>query len=260
MLRQIALAATLTVVGAASQAADLPSRSAAHAPSITAVPVFSWTGFYAGVNAGYAWGEFKESNSSITTDGTFPGLPPAPATYLGTPRKTKADGFLGGVQAGYNAQFGALVIGAEADYQFADLDSKTSYLGSIAGPYYATEAKLNQFGTLRARVGYAFDRVMVYGTGGLAVGQVKSSVAVTPGTTPIGATYAAGVSNTSIGYALGAGVEAALGTNWSVKGEYLYVDLGKENSNYAIGGGATATADLKTDAQIVRIGLNYRFN
>jgi outer membrane immunogenic protein len=259
MLSRLSLALTLGLLGGVSHAADLPSRAGA-APFMAATPVFLWTGFYAGVNAGYGWGKFDERDSSITTDGTFPGLPPAPATYYGAPRTVKADGFVGGVQAGYNAQFGALVLGVEADYQFADLDRTTNYLGSVAGPYYLTNAKLNQFGTVRGRVGYAFDRFMVYGTGGLAAGRVKTSVAVTPGITGVGTAYGAIVSDMSVGYALGAGVEAALWSKWSVKGEYLYVNLGKEGSTYRIGGGASATANIKTDAQIVRVGLNYRFN
>lgn len=259
MLRSIAIAGTLAILGGVSHAADLPSR-VAPVPYVTAAPIFSWTGFYAGVNAGYGWGKFDERDSSITTDGTFPGLPATPATYAGLPRTVKADGFVGGLQAGYNAQFGALVVGVEADYQFADLDRTIDYLGSVAGPYYLTNAKLNQFGTVRGRIGYAFDRFMVYGTGGLAAGSVKTSVAVTPGTTGVGTAFAASVSDTSVGYALGGGVEAALWANWSVKAEYLYVNLGRERSTYPIGGGASASANIKTDAQIVRVGLNYRFN
>ncbi|MGQ4273296.1 outer membrane beta-barrel protein [Terrihabitans sp. B22-R8] len=162
----------------------------------------NWTGFYAGAHLGYGFGD---ANSADT------------------------DGFLIGVQGGYNWQYNAFLVGLEADISY----SGVGYNG------LADEYEIDWLGTARGRIGYAFDRFVAYGTGGLAWANAE---------------YDSGVStdsNTHIGWTLGAGVEAAVTQNISAKAEYLYMDFGDESYS----GAGTIESDLHT----VRLGVNYRF-
>lgn len=193
----LGLAAVLATPAAA---ADLAYRAPA---AYAAAPVFTWTGFYLGANAGYGWGE---------------------ADYSGD-----IDGFLGGIQAGYNYQLsGPFVIGIEADIQYSNIESSVF--------------TLDYFGTVRARAGFAVDQFLLFGTGGLAYGR---------GTYEIG-----GLSNdqTNVGWTIGAGAEYAIDLNWSVKAEYLYVDLGSETYTTVAG-----PIDVGLTSNILRAGVNYRF-
>ncbi|MFY7948785.1 MAG: outer membrane protein [Gemmatimonas sp.] len=205
----------LVAAGAAS-AADLPSRKGPVVAPVYA-PVFTWTGFYVGVNAGYGFGNVN-----------------AGAFVL--PRRVSIgniDGFIGGGQVGYNYQMGQFVVGLEADIQGADLKASNAFGDRIKTEY---------FGTVRGRVGFAFDRFMPYITGGWAYGNVKTSIA------------GIGSSDTSHtgGYAVGAGVEYAFTNNLTAKVEYLYVDLGEKNFR------ATGVK-VGTDFSVIRAGLNYKF-
>ena len=199
LLAGLALAVAAAVP---ASAADLSYRApvAYAAPA----PVFTWTGFYIGANAGYGWGEADWSDDT--------------------------DGFLGGVQAGYNWQAvgSPLVVGIEADIQGTNIESPTF--------------TLDYFGTVRARLGYAVDQFLIYGTGGFAYGKGNYEVA--------------GLSNsqTNTGWTIGAGGEYAFTPNWSVKAEYLYLDLGKESYETVSG-----PLDIGTTANILRVGANYRF-
>ncbi len=130
----------------AASAADLPVRSRSYAAPVTPVAAFSWTGFYIGGNVGYGWGK---------TTGTAANAIPAVGNF-------DIDGAFGGVQGGYNWQFNNWVVGIEADYQWGSLD------GSKSVGIATDSAKLDRFGTVRGRIGYAWDRWMVYGTGGYA--------------------------------------------------------------------------------------------
>jgi outer membrane immunogenic protein len=207
-----------------SFAADLP-RPSYKAP-IYSVPGFSWTGFYAGINAGYGWAK-SDWSSAITTG------------------STKPKGVLAGLTLGYNLQTGSWVWGLEGDIDYSGMKgSDASGTGACAAP--GCETKNTWFGTARGRLGYAgWDRWLPYITGGAAFGDVKMTSAATTSET-----------KTKFGYTLGAGVEYALMTNWSAKIEYLYADLGKSTC-------AAATCGVDTDvtykANLVRVGLNYRF-
>ena len=198
----------------AASAADLP-RQYTKAPAPMAPPVFNWSGFYIGANAGYGW-----------ADSSF----------------GDANGFIGGGQIGYNWQgLGSpLVLGLEADLQFSDMSTSATVGGVTA------DADINAFGTVRGRIGYAFDRFMIYGTGGLAFTNTELSLSA----------GGASVSDDdwSTGWTLGGGVEWALMPNWSAKLEYLYVDSGDTTLALA---GTTVTGDY--DFSVVRAGLNYRF-
>lgn len=188
----LASVAALGIIAAgAASAADLPSRKGPVAAPVYIPPVFTWTGFYVGANAGYGWGNVNTNGGvAITNTGDL-------------------DGFVGGAQVGYNYQMGQFVLGLEADIQGADL-STGDKLGGLP-------VKTDYFGTVRARAGIAFDRFMPYVTGGWAYGNVKTSVP------------ALGFSNDSShtgGWALGGGLEYAITNNLIAGVEYLYVDLG----------------------------------
>jgi outer membrane immunogenic protein len=151
--------AALLGLTAGAMAADLPS-TAAPAPMI-AVPIFTWTGFYVGVNAGYGW--------SSNDDATFvPGVGVVDADDDG--------GFVGGAQIGYNHQIGMFVLGAEADIQWADIGGNAGFVHPVLG--YIEDDSDEWFGTLRARAGVALDRALVYATGGLAFGDSDAGWAV----------------------------------------------------------------------------------
>lgn len=214
-------------------AADLPSRYAAPAPVfVSESRAFDFTGFYAGLNGGYSRGEFRSSNSSA---GGF-GLPDAQGDLRGA---------FGGGQAGYNVQYGRLVFGVETDLQGSRAKSGSAFpnAGGVT-----TEASLNWFGTTRGRVGYAFDRVLFYGTGGLAYAGIDGT-----SNDPAGI-YTGKQGQVHFGYALGAGIEYAFADRWTVKAEYLHLDLGKKT--YTV---QDARSDGRYTADLARVGLNYRF-
>ena len=192
---------------ASAQAADFSYRRQAAQPYTVNQPLngFSWAGPYLGANLGYNWG-------SVSNSGTNP------------------TGFAGGVQGGYNWQFGSpWVFGLEADIQATGADD-TFAAWKFSNPWY---------GTVRGRVGYALNpNFMLYGTGGLAFGELK-------GSTPF---YSA--SHVSAGWTVGAGAEFALNNAWSLKAEYLYVDLDSSRINGLPNGYSFST---------VRVGVNYHF-
>lgn len=213
----LASVAALGILAAgAASAADLPSRKGPVAAPVY-VPVFTWTGFYVGANAGYGWGNVNGNNLGQIGD---------------------LDGFVGGGQIGYNYQIGQFVIGAEADFQGADLGN-----GSNLG---LASVKTEYFGTVRARVGVAFDRFLPYITGGWAYGNVKTSIPAIA--------FSADRSHTG-GWVIGGGLEYAFTNNLIGGVEYLYVDLGEKNVlNNGFG-----QAKVGTDFSVVRARLSYKF-
>ena len=238
----IATTALVTLAGAAA-AADLPARGVAPAPYVAA-PIFSWTGFYIGVNGGYG----GDAN-------TYPITTPL-APIAATAKITSSGGF-GGGQIGYNYQFGSFVAGLEADIQGSDIKGELSADAVVGatGINASAGSDLRYFGTARGRIGYAFfDRAMVYATGGYAYGDSRSFFNLNLG----GATSGAKTINLS-GFAVGAGIEYALTPNWTVKTEYLYLDFGKKSiSNFAQNG--FANVDIRSRAHTVKLGLNYKFS
>ena len=254
-LRHLALGsvAALALSAAGAMAADLPVRSAAPAPVFVA-PIFTWTGFYVGLNAGYAGDQFNYPfNGSIYDE-----------PYSGS-ANINSSGFLGGAQIGYNWQFGnGFVLGVEADYAWANVEGRVGLGASIGdfGASLAAGSELTSLGTLRARVGYGWDRALFYVTGGWAWGRVENTLSIGLGSNFDSFGLERDVNKS--GWTLGAGVEYAFTNNLSFKTEYLYVDLGDKNlysQNYTYDGRTYATArlDVETKVHVVRAGLNYRF-
>jgi outer membrane immunogenic protein len=191
-------------------------------------PAFSWTGFYAGVNVGY----------SAAGDDVV-GIHFLKSNYLGDAGKLKNSGYLAGGQIGYNYQINNFVLGIEADFQ-------GSNIGDELDPY---RSKINWFGTVRPRVGYAFDRTMIYGTGGLAYGNVKYTVPF-----DFGGLLTTSSTDTRSGWVIGGGVEHAFTDHLSAKLEYQYINLG----THWVGNDFFST-QATSDFHSARIGLNYKF-
>jgi outer membrane immunogenic protein len=203
-----------------SFAADLP-RPSYKAPIYVAP--FSWSGFYVGINGGYGWGKSSWSNALANT-GDF-----------------TIKGPLVGGTLGYNLQTGSFVWGLEADGDVSFIKGSTTVNCGGAG----CETRNRWLATGRGRIGYAWDRFLPYLTGGVAFGDIKM-------TNPISASE----TKTKIGWTAGAGIEYAFMGPWSAKIEYLYVDLGKTTCGAATCGLDT---DVKFNAHIGKIGVNYRF-
>jgi outer membrane immunogenic protein len=221
----LASAAMLALISGAASAADAPpSRSGPPLRAPAYVPFFSWNGFYVGIVGGYGLGTSNWTNAAAAT-GSF-GVNGA---------------FVGGT-LGYNVQTGGVVFGFEADAVWSAMKG-SSTVNCAAG----CETRNNWLGTVRGRIGYAFDRFLPYVTGGMAAGDIK---ATTPGL--------AGATSTRIGWTAGGGIEYAFVNKWSVKTEYLYADLGKFDC------GASCSAlppptEVSFNAHLIRFGLNYKF-
>ena len=260
---QCALLATVAVIGFASiaTAADMPVK----APVIrSAAPVFNWSGWYVGGNVGYGF-----NSSQVNFDPLDAGAA-SRSSFVSPQLGDNPKGFLGGLQAGWNMQTGNIVYGIETDLDYAGI--KDSVTGPLAEGTYITSAqqKLDWFGTLRARLGVAaFDRSLIYATGGLAYGRATLSTSTTnvnPGSPcTSGAVFCMTGSSERwmAGWTIGGGWEYAFASNWSAKVEYLYYDLGKiTDINPVTNGssGITFQGSTEIKGNIVRVGLNYKFH
>ncbi|MCC5976818.1 MAG: porin family protein [Salinarimonas sp.] len=250
-MKRILLASTaLAFIAGPALAADLPSRQPAPAPqTFTAPPVFTWTGFYAGVNLGWNQNEMSVRNRGFTGDAS-------PGSY--NPFSSRTNSFIGGFQVGYNQQFDMFVAGVEADLSYLG-NRRSTGSAAVTGGGQSTgvmaTSRLDWLGTVRARAGVAMDQVFVYGTGGLAFGAPDQRLNVMNNNT----TVATGRnSDTRVGWTLGAGAEFAVMDNLSFKAEYLYYDLGRTTVR-ATGAGGTNAARFENKGHIVRAGMNYRF-
>jgi outer membrane immunogenic protein len=203
----LASVALFGFAGAAS-AADLPVRAAPPAPIIAAAPIFTWTGFYVGVNAGYGW-----SNNDFDA--------------VDIADEDDDGGFVGGAQVGYNYQIGSFVVGLEGDVQYADFGADGTFDFDGDGVFDDDFDSSDWFGTVRARAGVAFDRALIYATGGFAF------------------------ADDATGWTVGGGVEYAFTNNLSAKIEGLYVNLEGDDDFPGF--------DNETDFGVVRAGLNFRF-
>jgi len=219
----------MTVAASAGYAADLAVSTPPEAP-VETTPVFSWTGFYVGVNAGGAFG----GNDDVGFH-SF-------GNYLGRYGKLDGSGFIGGGQIGYNYQIdNNWVIGLETDFQGGDIND--SFNTGTA----SASSKIDWYGTLRPRIGYSYDRTLFYGTGGLAYGHINHKGSVAGG-------GSFGDDKTRAGRTRGAGVEHAFTDHITAKLEYQSVDFG----GYNVGGDALSTK-ASSDFHAIRVGLNYKF-
>ena len=206
-----ALVVTAVLAAGAARAADLPYRKAEPVYAPTLPPAFSWTGFYAGANVGGGFSGSDGFNSILGATG-------------------KADGVVGGLQVGYNHQLSPrFVVGIENDFMASGLKTKQIGGNEVSLPFYGT-------GRARAGVTLLDGRLLAYGTGGMAFGQVKD----------------AGVDKMRLGWTAGGGLEYAFQQNWSAKIEYLYTDLSRDMKKDNL-------PDREQKFQTVVIGVNYHF-
>ena len=279
MMKKVLLSTAATALMAtAASAADLPRR-AAPPPVFTPVPVFTWTGFYGGLESAYSFSDSQR----VTTAGISPVNQGFIASGVRNGNvRISNDGFanIGGT-AGYNYQFtpgSGIVVGIANSIDWTDT-GKTRYgVGNTGGISYFRQST-DWLGTLTGRVGYAFDRFMVYGLGGLAYGNVYNDVRFynAAGTLNFAGRY----DDIKTGYAYGGGIEFALPTDSflnnfaigrylgikyeaiTVKAEYVHYDLGTQNVVVgpvsAIAQGAGYISRFKNEGNIVRAGFNYKF-
>jgi outer membrane immunogenic protein len=215
------------------QAADLqtpPPAPPPAAPVAYAPQVYNWSGFYVGGHVGGGYGESSWSDP-----------------FTGGNNNFNDWGFLGGAQVGANAQFNRLVLGLEGDFSWTNINNKGT---DSAGDGFNSNVEWTS--TVTGRVGAAFDRLLVYGKGGLALAQDQSTLTDFTGTT-------AANSMMRTGWTAGAGLEYAIDQNWSAKVEYDYLGFGSQAMNFTTPALGTVTSNADLNVQEIKAGLNFRF-
>jgi len=224
----IGIAAVSALIGAPALAADMAMKAPPPVPAPSSV--YNWNGFYVGGNAGGAWATTSDSN----------------AFFAATTGNFHITGGVAGGQVGYNWQFSPWVLGIESDFDGSNVKGSTS-AGLCAGVVCTIEN--TWVGTTRARIGYATGAWLPYLTGGVAYGDVHiqdSAGAVHAGTNRAGWTG-------------GGGMEYALNQNWSIRAEYLYIDLGSGGVPCATVLGSCGMSTQTFTESVVRGGIDYRF-
>lgn len=197
----------------------------------------NWSGFNAGIHAGYAWGK---------------------GVVEGTAPTQKPSGAIVGIGAGLDHQFdNGVVLGVLADLTVGSVSS----LVEDGSPYLIQTSKLESMGTLRGRIGFAHGQFLPYVTGGLAWAKINGGIACIPGAPsgslchglPLGLEEEDTI--TKAGWALGVGTEYAISSNWSAKVEYLYTDLGTASFDLGLFGEGRS----KITASTLKLGASYRF-
>jgi outer membrane immunogenic protein len=229
--RLVAAAAIVVASGGHALAADLP------VPSLPPpLPVYNWTGFYLGINGGFGTGNSNWSDGAIGTTGSFP-----------------ISGYLIGGTAGINYQIAEYVFGIEGDGDWTNLTgnsgSTCGAISAVVTPPVGCQTQSQWLATVRGRVGYAFDRILVYGTAGAAFGSVQTGLNP-PSTFD---------STIEAGWAVGGGLEYAFAQNWTAKVEYLFVDLPNISCTTVGNCGGAAGSIVSFNENIFRAGVNFKF-
>jgi outer membrane immunogenic protein len=251
MLRRILLAsAGAMALAGAALAADLPSR-APPPVYLPPPPVFTWTGPYLGGQIGYAWGN---DPANVVFFIPPPPPPPPPVDPFGSPQ-----GVIGGAHVGYNLQIDQWVVGLEGSVDGTSLSSSAFDPGSGLTVGFRSDIQ----GSIRGRAGIAFDRVLLYATGGVAFAGITDNYTDVTGvvTGLPGATSS--FSHTRVGWTVGGGLEYAVTNNWSVRAEYRYSDFGHYTDFPFVGllpaGGTLSVQHHFTENQ-VQAGFSYKFD
>ncbi|MDR3469792.1 MAG: outer membrane beta-barrel protein [Xanthobacteraceae bacterium] len=272
LLRTVALSALMT---SQALAADLAVKAPPVQAPVPVSPLYNWSGFYAGLNAGadfaYSGDPSTSASCAVPTGFSFgifacADVPRVNAAGTGSMHRT---GFTGGGQAGYNWQRDALVLGGEVDFgAFSGKASRSgggTYALNSSATYAVTDTvNAHWLMTARARVGVAFDNVLLFATGGLAVTDLSASNSFSDSLSFATGTWNA--SSTKTGWTAGAGVEWGVARNWTVKAEYLYVHFDSINASGFVTGnfgaaayGSAISTSTDLSAHIARAGINYRF-
>jgi outer membrane immunogenic protein len=231
MKRMMIAGALALVAGSQALAADLPPMAAPpRAPATyvpVAAPIYNWSGIYVGINGGWGFGTSNWTTSATTTT---------------TSSDFDLNGGLVGGTLGANFQAGQFVFGVEGDADWTDIKGNTP--ASVLGCGTACQTSNEWLATVRGRIGFAVDRVLIFGTAGGAFGDVKATA------------FTGSTDNTEFGWTAGGGVEFALTENWTARIDYLFIDL--ENSSCSTGCTPSAST-VKFDTSVVRGGLNFKF-
>lgn len=234
----VAVGALLSAVNFAC-AADMPGPAPYYPPPAPPPPPppYNWTGIYGGLNAGGGFVSAKDTGT--ITGGDLGGVS---ASGTGS-----ANGVLGGGQIGFNYQVNSLVLGMEGDFDYSSLSSTST--ASIL----SETSKIQWLATIRGRAGFAIDRIMIYGTGGVAFVPVSDSITASG----YGTVFSA--SSTNAGWTIGAGVEGAFAQNWTAKIEYLFVQSNFSLSGpIAVAGGTLSYTGTISD-NVIRAGINFKY-
>lgn len=225
-MNRLLLGICAAIVAGPAFAADLrPPPPPPAAPAYAPAPVYNWSGFYFGLNGGYGFGTSKWTTGALST-GAF-----------------DTSGGLIGPTVGANFQTGSFVFGIEGDLDWATLSGSTSN-----APCPTTCQTTNNYvATVRGRAGWAFDRFLVFATGGAAFSDIKGNV------TGVGS-----AENFQTGWTAGGGIEVAFARHWTVKAEYLYVGL--PNGTCTCGSPPGAPFTISATENLIRAGLNYKFD
>ena len=229
--------ATTTMISNVAFAADLrgPLQDEPVAPPLVQSYGFDWSGPYVGLNVGYSSGK-EDFGYAVPSDS------------LGGTDSQHSRGVVGGAQIGYDYAVGhGFVIGAEADFDGTSISNGAP----LDQPLLATRISnsINYFGTVQGRLGYAFDRVMLYGTGGFAYADVETSVSAPQFNIADHSTHM------HMGYVFGGGVEYALSNNLALRIEYLRLQYNSQSAP-----GILYQLSERPSENIVRAGLDYRFD
>jgi outer membrane immunogenic protein len=264
-MRTLLLTALLsTVAMPAALAADMPTKAPRQAP----VAIYNWSGFYIGGHVGYGWGDKDFSQDDIAD---FFGLDNPIASH-------SLRGVLGGAQAGFNIQSGALVFGVEGQFSWTGIDDETTTrLGFVFGPGNCTQrepcpvdmrikSEIDWIATVAGRIGFAWDRVLLYAKGGVAFMDQKHTADGFIGTDKVHFANAK-FGDTRTGWMVGGGLEYAFAGNWSAKIEYNFMDFSNETFNVVatsdiLCGGKCGAVKVGVDdgqMHVVKFGINYRF-
>jgi outer membrane immunogenic protein len=238
-IQALALAAAMSAA-APALAADLSAPPPLpYKAGPFARPLYDWTGFYIGVHGGAGW---SGTRASDPTGANF-----AP---LGTSLDISGKGALVGGQLGYNIQNGSWVFGVEGDFSYTDIRGNTT--STLVVPNVGLTTRLNWLGTVTGRLGYAWDRTLLYAKAGTAFGNLTYDI------TPPVAVFEG--KDSRVGWTIGAGAEFAVWDNLSIKAEYNYLDLGTRTVTATSPAGGPFPADAKVTEHMIKLGANYRFS
>ena len=261
----MASAGALALTGSAALAADLPVSP----PPPPPVPAFTWTGIYLGGQVGYAW---ISGNLNFTGFDSFTGSP------FNTSVINSPNGLIGGAHVGYNYQINQWVLGLEGTVDGSSLNNTVvaNFPIAFGGSSLSASSNSNVQGSIRGRIGIAWDRILIYGTGGVAFGGFDISYSLSGNNTANGGINAGNAffgsnsfSNTRVGWTAGGGIDYAVTNNWSVFIEYRYTSFGAiSNSGLAAAvlattpgvTGSVLNANRTLNQNQVQVGFSYKFD
>ena len=246
MKKLFIIAASVALVSASANAADMAARPYTKAPPPAVAAVYDWSGFYVGANGGYA------TSRNCWNFESFAGTP-----FTAGEGCHDADGATAGGQIGYRWQSAAFVFGLEAQGNWADLQgSSVSTPAFVIAPGDLTiNSKLQAFGLFTGQVGYAWNNVLLYAKGGAAVVDNRFYHTFTATNALINSS-----DNTTWGATVGAGLEVGFAPNWSVGVEYNHLFMERETFSFAAAPLGVATANsIRQDVDMVTARINYRF-